>query len=73
MTIASGSGGVGLVSLSGYLKMVANSTTDTLQGKGGGGGNPATVLKFTVVATAFLGAFGGYALNPPRRRTARAA
>ena len=50
-----------LVSLPGYIEMVFRSTLDSLQGKGGGGGSPATVVKLTVAATATIGAFIAHA------------
>ena len=52
-----------LVSLSGYIEMIFRSTLDSLQGKGGGGGDPALIVKTTIVITALLGAFTARAIN----------
>jgi len=52
-----------LVSLPGYVKMICRSTLDSLNGKNGGGGNPALVVKTTIAITAILGAFTARAIN----------
>ena len=55
-----------LVSLPGYIEMILRSTLDSLKGKGGGSGNPAFIVKATIITTAVLGAFTARAVN--RRR-----
>jgi hypothetical protein len=52
-----------LVSLPGYIEMICRSTLDSLKGKGGGGGNPALVVKATIAITAILGAFTARAIH----------